>query len=269
MNYMKEIFSNMLEMMKTRMSAIIYGKRKYSLSTDWADQNFSISYFKFPLPKECKHVQVYYARETIFEYKNLQSMILEYLKLEDMNLISLMDIIIKDIDGWSSFKEITPAMLDTLSKMIARRNDILQYHQNKYKQHLDEFNRYNNDADTLVDNFVMTLFRYSSEIQYSRIFRHFFKKGALDMKSLQKRYDSEIAKLEELMRCIQKIDRVRTFSGKTEEVSIMRRQASIFLSIIHKMTDLVEKDLNFIEEMAKINQIVIAFKVYPYYGREE
>lgn len=264
-----DFFANAADALINRISALIYGKRKYSLSTDWIKDDFSIAYTSFPLPKECKHVQVYYAREAIFEYKNLMTFIMEYVKLEDMNLIGIMDTIIRYIEGWSTMKEITPDMLKTLNKMIARRQEILSYHRNRYEDHLKEFKRYNDDKDGLVDSFVMTLFRYNKDIQYIRIFKHFFKKGAFDLKFLQKRYDSEIAKMEEMTRCIKNIQRVREYSGKTEEIDKLRKEAVAFLQIIQKMTNLVEQDLNFIEKMASINKLVIAFKVYPYYGMNE
>lgn len=266
---MNEMISNAWETIITKLSGLIYGKRKFTLTTDYVDDKFSIVYSKIPLPKECKHIQVFYAREAIFEYKTLQSLIIDYVKLEDMNLISIIDTLLRYIEGWSNFKELTPAMLDTLGKMIDRRMNILSYHRQNFEQHLAEFKRYNDDPSCLVDNFVMTLFRYNTDVQYSRIFKHFFKKGGFDLKYLQKRYDSEIHRMEALLHSIQRIEKVRQYSGKTDEVNVMRREAAQFIKLIQKMSDLIEEDLNFIEEMSQINKLVIAFKVYPYYGRSD
>lgn len=261
-----DLFNGAIDALINRISAFIYGKRKYTLSTDWIKNDFSIAYSSFPLPKECKNVQVYYAREAIFEYKNLINFITEYVKLADMNLIDIMNIIIQYVDGWCSMKEITPAMFTNLERMISRRQDILFQYKSKYDAHLREFKRYNDDKDGLVDSFVMTLFRYNTEIPYIRIFKHFFKKGPFDLSLLQKRYNSEIAKLEELIKTIQQIQRIREYSGKTEEIDKLRKDAAAFLQIIQMMINLVEHDLNFIEKMANINKLIIAFKVYPYYG---
>ena len=225
-----DFFANAADALINRISALIYGKRKYSLSTDWIKDDFSIAYTSFPLPKECKHVQVYYAREAIFEYK----------KFDDFHY-GVCETGGHEPDWYhghhhSLYRRMEyhegnySDMLKTLNKMIARRQEILSYHRNRYEDHLREFKRYNDDKDGLVDSFVMTLFRYNKDIQYIRIFKHFFKKGAFDLKFLQKRYDGEIAKMEEMTRCIKNIQRVREYSGKTEEIDKLRKEAAVFFT---------------------------------------
>lgn len=257
--------SLVLDSTRSKIAALKQRKVKYVTSTSAiGDHALSIEYTKIPLSRPCKRVELYYMGENIAAYRNLIMYVNQCLSNASLNMSSPADSLEMYVNGWQNGKIITPQDIERLRKSISSRITLLRAAHNRFDMLLGKFNELNNSHEgDMVDHVSFNLHETTTEFPYRRAYNHFFRKHKVEDKVIETHLKNDDDILDMLMSLITALYAGWDKTGKGDAFEKFRSDQHALIILAQLYADALELDIQLYEKFATVNEMVVAFKLYP------
>ena len=257
--------SVLLNTIKSKIQNIKGKHPKYILSTDAIKGDLSIEYTEIPLKKPCKSVDVYYSGECVYSYRKLIHL---YQSLANNNILLMMPVSTQLellITGWASGKVVSSRNIQSINNMIEARATQLKIYHNQFDELYDQFMEKNVDDETeMVDCAEIVLYKNANSLPYKKVYRHFFKKDIIGDNLAQTHIKTDMDILDTLLHLMNILYRGYEKVGKGDQYEKWRAIQRALILLVDSFATILEKDIQLYEKFQKLNETVIAFKVYPH-----
>ena len=240
--------SVLLNTIKSKIQNIKGKHPKYILSTDAIKGDLSIEYTEIPLKKPCKSVDVYYSGECVYSYRKLIHL---YQSLANNNILIMMPVSTQLellITGWASGKVVSSRNIQSINNMIEARATQLKIYHNQFDELYDQFMKKNVDDETeMVDCAEIVLYKNASGDNLA-----------------QTHIKTDMDILDTLLHLMNILYRGYEKVGKGDQYEKWRAVQRALILLVDSFATILEKDIQLYEKFQKLNETVIAFKVYPH-----
>lgn len=255
----------LLDAVKSKLMAIRSRHIKYTLSTDAIHEQLSIEYTEIPMKKPSRYAVVYYAGECVYAYKKMLQLYQKCVDHKLMEMTSVADELELYVTGWSSGKVITPKNMEWLQGLVDLRGKIVQEFQDQMKELRQNFDSLNQHDDTeMVDHVELSLYKKTDKFPYRRAYRHFFKREMVNDTLVEAHIKTDTDILDRLLRLMNVLYMGWNRVGKGEEYEIWRKKQRQLILLIEEFGTVLDHDIDLYESFLRLNETVIAFKVYPW-----
>ena len=258
-------FSLVLDTVRSRLNALKQRRVKYVTSITSINANeLSIEYTKIPLPKPCKRVELYYMGEAIAAYRALIMFANQCIKDASMAMDPVADSLEMYVNGWQNNKIITESDLKTLRESIEHRIKAMKGAHAWFDKQLAKFNSLNQSPEEdMVDHMSFNLYEMTTEFPYRRAYNHFFRKHKVEDKIIEAHLKNDDNILDMLIQLISALYSGWDKSGKGEAFENFRNNQHALIELVQLFADVLELDIQLYEKFATLNEMVVAFKLYP------
>ena len=225
---------------------------------------FSIDYTVIPLPKECRHVKLWYSRDAITAYKQILRIWREFNEDDQMKLKAFVDEFEVYVIGWDRGREVTEHNLMTLRTTVKERLARIADMDRRLTKAIDGFNRINRDSTELVDQCVIPLYHNTDNFNYHRAYAHFFRRVQIQEGRLQRILEEDLALVDRLLELAAVLYRGYDRVGRDEAFENYRRIQRELLVMTEQYDAVIESHMELLQSFAAVRQLVIYFKIYPY-----
>lgn len=259
------VISLVLDSVRSKVASLKQRRIKYVTSLSSIQNNeLSIEYTKILLPKACKRAELYYMGETIAAYRSLLIFANQCIKNANLNMETIADALELYVNGWQNNKIITESDLTSLQNSIHQRLKSLKDAHAWYEKQLAKFNSLNASPDEdMVDHVSFNLFDMTTEFPYRRAYNHFFKKYRIQDRVIEDHLKMDDNILDMLIQLISSLYAGWEKSGKGEAFEEYRHIQHSLIELVQLFADSLELDIQLYEKFAKLNETVVAFKLYP------
>lgn len=250
--------------LKGKIRGILNRHTKYVLSTKAIHGQLSIEYTTIPMKKPCKEAIIYYAGDTVYLYRQMIWLYQRCTEDGKLQMTTVCDMLDDYVNAWSSLKEISDANIKGVENFIQTRMSTLKYYLAKFDELKKKFDEANVHDDTeMVDHFTINLYTRQEEFPYRRAYQHFFKKDKISDSLVQKHLDEDRAILDKMINMMTVLYLGWNKIGKGDSFDQYRKRQIELITLIDIFANVIEKDMELYEKFMSLNEVIIAFKIYP------